>query len=88
MKSIRAFPNPVTADYDGNVVIDGLAYDSTVKITDLQGNLIYETQSEGGRAVWNGKRLDGERPSSGVYLVFASEKDGKPDNVTKLTIVK
>jgi hypothetical protein len=88
METIRAFPNPVTEDYDGNVVIDGLAYDTTVKITDLQGNLIYETQSEGGRAVWNGRRLDGERPSSGVYLVFAAEKDGKPDNVTKLTFIK
>jgi hypothetical protein len=88
MASIRAFPNPVEPDYDGNIVIDGLAYETVVKITDIQGNLIFETTSEGGRAVWNGRRLDGEKPASGVYLVFAASSDGEIDNVTTITIVR
>lgn len=88
MKSIRAFPNPVLPDYDGNITIDGLAYDTVVKITDLQGNLVFETTSEGGRAVWDGKTINGDKPASGVYLVLAATKDGKTDNTTKLTIVK
>lgn len=88
MASIRAFPNPVEPDYEGNIVIDGLAYETVVKITDMQGNLIFETTSEGGRAVWNGKRLDGEKPASGVYLVFAATSDGEIDNVTKITIIR
>jgi hypothetical protein len=88
MKSIRAYPNPVTEDYEGEIVIDGLAYESNVRITDIQGNVVYETTSSGGRASWNGKLNDGRRPASGVYLIFTATSDGKTENSTKITFIK
>jgi len=88
MKDVSVYPNPVRPEFEGNVTIDGLAYDTNVRITDLQGNLVYETNSEGGRAVWNGKKLNGERPASGVYLVFAANSDGTVDNVGKITFIR
>lgn len=88
MNQVRAYPNPVRPEYEGNVTVDGLAFDTTVKITDLQGNLVFETQSQGGRAVWNGKLLSGERPATGVYLVFAATPDGDVSNVGKITIIR
>ena len=88
MTNVRVFPNPVRPEYDGNITIDGLAYNTSVKITDIQGNLMYETESEGGRAVWNGRRFDGARPGTGVYLVFVSTPDGSADDVKKITFIK
>jgi hypothetical protein len=88
MNEVYAFPNPVTADYEGLVTIQGLAYESTVHITDASGNLIFTTQSEGGRATWNGKLASGEHPPVGIYFVMAANPDGTVDNVTKIAFVK
>ena len=59
-----------------------------VKITDISGNLIYDTVSLGGQAVWDGKSLDGQKVHTGVYLVFCSDKDGTISHVTKLLFVR
>ena len=88
MSNVRAYPNPVRPEFEGNITVDGLAYDSNVKITDVQGNLVFETQSQGGRAVWNGRRLDGERPATGIYYVFAANADGSVDNVAKIAFIR
>lgn len=88
LSNVRVFPNPVRPEYDGNITIDGLAYNTSVKITDIQGNIMYETESEGGRAVWNGLKNDGSKPSTGVYLVFVTTPDGSADGVKKLTFIR
>ncbi len=88
MSNVRVFPNPVRPDYDGNITIDGLAYNTSVKITDIQGNILFETESEGGRAVWNGILSDGSRPATGVYLVYVSTPLGTADEVRKLTFIR
>jgi ligand-binding sensor domain-containing protein len=73
---LKIYPNPVKPGYSGLVTIEGLAEDSEIRITDATGNLVYQTQANGGTATWNGLRLNGTRPSSGVYFVFAVNKDG------------
>ena len=88
MSNVRVFPNPVRPEYDGNITIDGLAYNTSVKITDIQGNILFETESEGGRAVWNGLLSDGNRPATGVYLVYVSTQTGTADEVRKLTFIR
>jgi len=69
---LEIYPNPVRADYEGPIAINGLARDANVKITDLGGRLVYETQALGGQAVWDGRDYNGRRANSGVYLVFAT----------------
>lgn len=88
MSNVRVFPNPVRPEYTGNITIDGLAYNTSVKVTDIEGNIVFETESEGGRAVWNGLDFNNERPETGVYLVFVSTPDGSADEVRKLTFIK
>ena len=88
MTNVRVFPNPVRPEYSGNITIDGLAYNTSVKVTDIEGNIVFETESEGGRAVWNGLDFKNERPQTGVYLVFVSTPDGSADEVRKLTFIK
>lgn len=89
---VYTFPNPVRPDYDGPIAIRGLARDAVVKITDIRGQILFETRALGGQAIWDGRDLNGERASTGVYLVFstaASNGFTRPDAlVTKILMVK
>jgi ligand-binding sensor domain-containing protein len=84
---VYVFPNPVRETYFGDIVITGLIENAYVKITDLNGNLVHETRSLGGNAIWNGNNLSGKRVSTGVYLVFLTNEDGSLTHVTKLLFI-
>ncbi len=87
-KKVYSFPNPVREDYKGNVTITGLIRDSQIRITDISGNLVYETVSDGGQATWNLNTYTGRRVATGVYLVFCASKDGSQSCVTKMLVIK
>jgi hypothetical protein len=87
-KKVYTFPNPVREDYLGNVTITGLMKDSQIRITDISGNLVYETVSDGGQATWDLKTYNGRRVTTGVYLVFCASKDGSQSFVTKMLVIK
>ena len=80
----HVFPNPVESDYSGPIAVSGLIANANVKITDMAGNLVYETTANGGQAVWNGKNKDGERAATGVYLVFSTDIYGEEKTVSKI----
>ncbi len=84
---VLTFPNPVREDFSGNVTITGLMKDSRIKITDISGNLVYETVSEGGTASWDLTTYNGRRVATGVYLVFCASKDGSQSYVTKMLVI-
>ncbi|MBK8493122.1 MAG: hypothetical protein IPL49_20130 [Saprospirales bacterium] len=69
---VKVFPNPVRPDYDGTIAISGLARDADIKITDVSGQLFYQTRAEGGQAIWNGRDYNGRKAATGVYLVFST----------------
>lgn len=73
--NVKVFPNPVRPDYYGPITIQGIAYNSDVRITDVSGRLVYHTTSNGGTATWNGQTLTGERAATGVYLIWTSIND-------------
>lgn len=86
-EDVYAFPNPVKAEYDGYIAIKGLVNQAQVRITDINGTLVYSTRAEGGQAIWNGRNYDGKKAHTGVYLVFAANDDGKEKVVTKILII-
>jgi hypothetical protein len=86
--AVYSFPNPVREDYSGNVTITGLLKDSQVKITDISGNLVYETISEGGQASWDLTTFNGHRVRTGVYLAFCSANNGSESCVTKILVIR
>ncbi len=88
MDDIYAFPNPVPANYSGTIGIRGLVSNANVKITDVSGNLIYETTAAGGQATWDGKNFSGQKARSGVYMVFVTNADGSNTMVTKIMIIE
>jgi ligand-binding sensor domain-containing protein len=85
--NVEIFPNPVRPDFTGSVSIRGLMNNATVKVTDISGQLVYETTSNGGFASWDGRSMNGSRVSTGVYLIFAANKDGSQTHVGKLLFI-
>ncbi len=81
------FPNPVRENFEGDITVTGLVQDVNVKITDISGNLVYETVATGGSATWNGRNFNGDRVHTGVYLIFCTNEDGSKTFVTKLLFI-
>jgi ligand-binding sensor domain-containing protein len=86
-ETVKVFPNPVTASFVGSIGITGLATDALVKITDINGKLVWQTRASGGSASWNLQDVSGRRPSTGVYIVFAVTDDGHDSAVAKIAFV-
>ena len=98
------YPNPVRPEFNTEfekVKITGLTQNVNIKITDIEGNLVAEAQSninsryrnfnleiDGGTAFWNGKNLRDRLVSSGVYIIMLSDLDSYETKVLKLMIVR
>lgn len=85
---IYAFPNPVRPNYEGLITITGLIKDANIKITDIGGNLVYETTTLGGSVTWDGRNFEGRKVATGVYLIFCTNADGTQTKITKLLFIK
>ena len=84
---VLVFPNPVPPNYNGTIGIRGLAENSIVKITEIDGRLVFQTKALGGQAIWNGQDYKGRKISSGIYLVLVSN-DGKTEKkATKIIFI-
>ena len=95
--AIYAYPNPALKNHE-TITIDGrngthLPKGTNVKIIDVAGNLVHETnvvegqELQGGKVVWNKKNLAGNAVASGIYIVLLSNEDATETAVTKIAIV-
>ncbi|WP_458628043.1 type IX secretion system anionic LPS delivery protein PorZ [Winogradskyella sp. PC D3.3] len=108
------YPNPVRPEYNilgfndlndinKGIKVSGLTERVNIKITDIEGNLVAEAQSnvnlrssntnynfaiDGGTAVWNGKNLGNNVVRTGVYLILISDLDSFETKVLKVLIVR
>jgi hypothetical protein len=48
----------------------GLTDKANIKITDIEGNLVYETTSSGGTIEWDTTAFGKYKVASGVYMIF------------------
>lgn len=87
-ENLVSFPNPVPSGYSGTIAISGLTENADVRITDISGQLIFRTKALGGQAVWNGLDYTGRRPQSGVYLIFATNRDGTRTQTGKMVFME
>ena len=88
LEGVYAYPNPVRPTYFGNVTIDGLTAKANVKITDITGNLVFETTSEGGSIQWDTTAFGKYRVASGVYLVLITSDDNLLTKVAKIMVIR
>ncbi|NVK03364.1 MAG: hypothetical protein HWD92_01015 [Flavobacteriia bacterium] len=87
MEDITVYPNPVRPGYMGPIAIRGLVQDAQVKITDVAGNLVFETRANGGQAIWMGNDLNGNRAATGVYMAYITDDLGENTEVVKILLV-
>ena len=83
----KVFPNPVRETYNGIIAISGLVNDANIKITDIDGNLVFEDFAKGGQASWSGKNKNGDRVSTGVYIVFSTDINGLEKIISKILFI-
>ena len=94
---VYAYPNPVRK-FHNIVTIDGrngtnLPKGTNVKILDVTGNLVYETnvvegeQLQGGKVIWDKKNLAGKYVASGIYIVLLANEDASETSTTKIAII-
>ncbi|WP_422355530.1 T9SS type A sorting domain-containing protein [Roseivirga pacifica] len=86
-ENVKIYPNPVPPNFNRNIVIEGLVNNAKLKITDASGNLVREVNANGSTAIWNGRTINGDRVSSGVYLVFSTNFDGTETFVGKIVVI-
>jgi len=85
---VYAYPNPVRPDFNDKVTITGLVNNAHVKITDINGSLIFQGRAVGNQLVWNCRNSNGTRVATGVYLVLATTSDASESVVTKIAVVR
>lgn len=88
LANVYVYPNPVRPGYTGLVTIAKLTQNANVKITDIEGNLVYETTSDGGNVQWDTRAFGKHRVASGVYLVLITSEDQLDTKVSKIMIVR
>ena len=88
LNNVYIYPNPVRPGFSGTVKVAGLLNKANVKITDIEGNLVYETVSEGGTIEWDTTAFGSYKVASGVYMVFVSAQDGSETKVKKIMIIR
>ena len=88
LANVIIYPNPVRPNYTGFVTITGLMNKANVKITDIEGNLVHESISEGGTLLWDTQAFGKYKVASGVYMLFISSDDGSETKTKKLMIVR
>ena len=88
LSNVYVYPNPVRPEFEGTVKIAGLLDKATIKITDIEGNLVYETTSEGGTIEWDTTAFGKYKVASGVYMIFISAQDGIETKVKKVMIIR
>ena len=88
LNNVFVYPNPVRPDFEGTVKISGLMDDANVKISDIEGNLVFEAIAQGGTLEWDTTAFGKYRVASGVYMVFISSKDAGQTKVKKVMIIR
>lgn len=88
LSNVYVYPNPVRPGFNGTVKISGLIDKANIKITDIEGNLVHETTSEGGTIEWDTTAFGKYKVASGVYMIFIVAEDGIETKVKKVMIVR
>ena len=104
LKDVYIYPNPVRPGFnmiEDKIKIKNISENLNIKITDIEGNLVAEAQSnvnlrykgynleiDGGTAYWNGKNLANNTVASGVYVVLFSDFDNFETKVSKIMIIR
>lgn len=87
--NLFVYPNPFIAGDGKSLTIDGLIKNSSIKIFNINGNLIRVFRSPGGKiAFWDGKDDNGNDVSSGIYILTAYDDEANNVTSSKVAVIR
>ncbi len=90
MDELFIYPNPFSYNNEDRerVVIDELSPETTVRILTVDGRMVRRLDTRGGRVEWDVRDFNGERVSTGVYVIVSVDSQNDQRGVGKLVIVR
>ena len=86
---LLVYPNPYLIPNPTPVTVDGLVENSSLRILTIDGSLVRDLATPGGRiGFWDGKDQQGRDVSSGIYLVVAYSDDGTNVANGKIAVIR
>ena len=89
--NVKIFPSPYYLPSNYPLVIDGLLYESRLKVITLDGKVIRKVdsngiQNDGQQIHWDGKDDKGNTVDTGVYLLMIFNENGE-GRIDKITVI-
>ena len=89
--NVKIFPSPFHLPSNYPLIIDGIIYESHLKVLTLNGSVIRNVvsngiQYDGQQLNWDGRDEKGNYVETGVYLLMIFNKDGKRI-IEKITVI-
>lgn len=82
-------PNPFYLPSTTMLVVDGLVKNSSLKILSIDGRLIKDVKTPGGKVgYWDGTDTKGNYVSSGVYIITAYSENGSQVATAKVAVLR
>jgi TSS9, PorZ, N-terminal beta-propeller domain/Two component regulator propeller len=82
-------PNPYLIPNSVSLTVDGLVANSQLKILSIDGHLVREVRTPGGRlGFWDGRNDEGEYVPSGIYVIVAFSETGDQVQNAKVAVVR
>ena len=83
------YPNPYLVPNGSLLTVDGLVANSSLKILTIDGRLVREIKTPGGRiGFWDGKDDRGNVVASGVYVIVGFTEDGSQVGTGKVAVIR
>lgn len=79
-------PQPFTPQADGELIMDGLAENSDVRILTVGGFMVSAMQTRGRQALWDGRDIHGNYVPPGVYLVVVKSATTGESSLGKVMV--
>lgn len=86
---LSVYPNPYLVPNGSLLTVDGLVANSSLKILTIDGRLVREVKTPGGRiGFWDGKDDRGNVVASGVYVLVGFTEDGSQTGTGKVAVIR
>jgi ligand-binding sensor domain-containing protein len=86
---LSVFPNPYIVPNLTLLTVDGLVANSSLKILTIDGRLVREIKTPGGRVgSWDGRDDQGNVVASGVYIIVGFTDDGSQTGTGKVAVIR
>lgn len=97
LSEVYGYPNPALKQHSEVTIVgadgQGLPFGTNVKIVDVAGNLVFESNTieelspYGGKIVWDKTNLAGNPVASGVYIVLLYNEAGQQTSSSKIAVI-